>query len=116
MKWGWLLAVAILLAFPAEGADLMVFGTGNTSCGVWSQGHSDGRKDALAISQESWVFGYVTAMNSVSLLSGGRDLGASVDGPGMIGWISNYCAANPLETIYKAADMLVGELARRSAR
>lgn len=55
------------------------------------------------LNMEDWVAGYLSNFNS---LINGRDVPDFLkdeDWDGLIAWIDNYCAANPLDKLEKAA-------------
>jgi hypothetical protein len=59
------------------------------------------------------VLGFVTAFNQFGL-SVDDDVGKTSDGRGMLRWMDEYCARNPLDSIAAAASKLIAELQRRS--
>jgi hypothetical protein len=103
-----ILAVTIPLAAVdgvAQGATIM--GRGLTSCGAWTAEHQ--RNTQTSIMQEDWAVGFLSglaaAANDTSL--------ASTDYSGVVAWITNYCAQNPLDPIATAVHGLFLELAAR---
>ena len=101
---------ALLLVTVPAGAANLIIGFGTASCGSWTEGQK--QKERLADAQQQWLLGYVSAFNlqsSVDYLKG-------TDAPGLLSWISQYCAQNPLDTIQVAADALVIEVRRRAVR
>jgi hypothetical protein len=92
-----MVASAILHATPAPASARMVtfIGAGLASCGTWTADHRLG--DVVA--DEQWVVGFLSGMgySAVADPLGGTDFA------GVIAWIGNYCAANPLDSILKAA-------------
>lgn len=109
---------AILLLVPQREAasfDLHILGFGNTSCGTWARDHQ-GVPDAAGMLEESWVFGYVAAFSSFALAMGAPNPSGVVDAGGLIQWVSNYCVAHPLDTIYEASDALTAELMQRATK
>jgi hypothetical protein len=87
-----------------------VIGLGNSSCGVWTSSRSG--QDALSLmtgaGAQGWVHGYITAMSVES----DRINAAThrTDPKGLDAWIDNWCRANPLRSIAKAAEALAIEL------
>lgn len=82
---------------------------GYDSCGDWTS-HRKNRDNQIL---EGWVLGYVTAAN----VYGDNDglLGTGSGSTGMLAWVDQYCAANPLDTVLTASAKLVIELKRRRA-
>ena len=79
-------------------------GMGTTSCGSWTQEQK--YKTATAALQESWVLGFVTAMEFQAPTKNYH----SPDNFALIAWISNYCAKSPLDNLVQAAFGLTLEL------
>jgi hypothetical protein len=63
---------------------------------------------------ESWVLGLVSGRNAYG--PGNGDLAPGVNAEGLIGWVDQYCAANPLDSVTAAGFKLVKELERRAKR
>jgi len=105
------LAVTLAALSPSVHAQsrMIVMGSGNVSCGAWTEHRR--RAVVLALSEEAWVQGFVTAYNAYVAPDGG--LQASIDAAGVAGWMDNYCQANPLDNVAVAAQHLVEELKRR---
>jgi len=101
-------------ASPAH--SYMVQGVGTRSCGTWTNEHRQQDFTSLAEAKmsDAWVGGFITAYNYVGPDKSG-DIGAGTDFPGMIAWIGNYCASNPLDTLGDAAEALVNQLYRRKS-
>lgn len=112
-------ASLVVAPLPAAGADdgatYAVMGAGNVSCGTWTQE----RKSQTVLDQivhlerESWMLGYITALNSWYLPDDRgvvRDLAEGTDNAGLMAWIDNYCAAHPLNALTEAAIHLADEL------
>jgi hypothetical protein len=96
-----------------SGENRVMFGAGDTSCGTWTKLRPAGAlKPNESVPAEfgvlfMWVVGYMSGANTDpsypdALL--GKDL------VGLIGWIDNYCRANPLKNISSAASSLIIEL------
>jgi hypothetical protein len=99
--------VAALLAFTvtstAAGQVKFVIGAGNVSCGAWTQSPNDTRM--------AWALGYL----SRAAFEHPGDILEQPDVEALRGWISNYCAANPLDTLLTALRQLEFELVARDA-
>lgn len=112
-----LLAVALLIAgalvwnvgdsIEAQGGPFMVYGPTSVSCGTFTAS-SGADRHAL----EWWVLGFVSGVNYARGGGNGPAL-ADVDTKGQIGWITKYCAENPLAEFIEATTSLVEELERR---
>lgn len=110
-----LVALAMAQASPAtvpnqSARPITVVGHGNSSCGKWTQA-----KNAGGLSRQlyqAWLGGFFSGMNLAEQRTIG-DLVAGTDFDGLAGWIDNYCAANPLETVFTAAEALAVELLKR---
>jgi hypothetical protein len=63
-----------------------------------------------------WVAGYLSAANNVAFVNDKEDVLKGSDFDGLMAWIDNYCRANPLDTVEKAAVQLLAELIVRSRR
>jgi hypothetical protein len=98
------------LSAPAQAIDetgnLLVHGYGVNSCSKFL--------DVLQRRQEVqqnyylvWLQGYITGLNEQ--LDETYDILAGTDIEGAMLWIRNWCAANPNQSIYKAADALTLE-------
>jgi hypothetical protein len=115
-------AVAISLAIAACFAGSMAWadeytmmGAGVRSCGEWFSDRQG--KKAGASPKESWVLGYISAINSLYPAAQiPLDLLKGMDAEGIFVWIDNYCRDHPLDLIGNAAASAVGALkAKREA-
>ena len=99
------------------GENRVMFGAGGTSCGTWTQLRPAGALTPNASVPAEfgvlfmWVAGYMSGANSDSSYP---DVLLGKDLAWLIGWIDNYCRANPLNNIGSAAASLIVEL--RSGR
>ena len=62
------------------------------------------------------MLGYITAFNRWGPYydaPGISDIAKGTDADGLIGWIDNWCRANPIENIADAAQNLIFELYKR---
>jgi hypothetical protein len=97
-----LVAVLLSVTNPAY-AGATSFGSSN--CGDWVKSESAARK--------AWVLGYVSGVN-VMLNNDPLD---QIDSAEQIYlWVTNYCKANPLDTVYKAGGQLMIELIERQKK
>ena len=84
--------------------------TGHDSCADWTQDRDPrGNRNQVL---EGWVLGYVTAYNQYEDSTGGMKQGGNATA--LLGWLDQYCAANPLDSVVQASTKLVAELRRRS--
>jgi len=122
-------AALIAAPLPAVGADagerFMVPGPGTGSCESWTQGREAAGKDTLysftqegwaRLGRETWVLGYITALNAWYLPTDRgavRNLSEGTDRAGLFAWIDNYCADYPLMHLTDATYLLADELAEK---
>jgi hypothetical protein len=107
---GGLLSVAAAVPIVAKAATVTIIGDGALSCGKWiSERGADGKPFQV---RQAWVFGYLSGMAT----GVGSDAlaPAAVDHASIVVWMDNYCQANPLDPVSKAASALFYELAKRS--
>lgn len=102
--------LAVMGSSPVAAGEKLYLGAGYT-CGGWTQGKN--KNDAYEqIGARAYAVGYLSGANIHSsrpdLLKPGV---GSVEA--YMGWIDNYCRANPLDSIADAADALMDELAKR---
>lgn len=105
-----------LIAVPAQAArtDIFLYGGGDESCGVWKVL----REQGASVPQESWLFGYLTAVVSLKIPSnpdlGTIDIAKEVGhADGVIAMMNSFCAAHSDSTIYAAADDITERLAQK---
>lgn len=75
-------------------------GAGIDSCGTWTADRSNPRGVA-ALQDEQWVVGFLSGVGFVN--QDGDDPLIGVDAEAVWAWIDNYCHANPLASIARAA-------------
>lgn len=93
---GTLVLIAAMVSIPAQASK--VYGSGAGSCGKWT---SDKAKASEGYRYDKvWLVGFVSGAG----WGVGEDYEADADG--MIGWVDNYCAANPLDDISDAAALV----------
>lgn len=83
---------------------------GNDSCANWTENRGDRGHRTQAL--EGWVLGYLTAYNAYADETGSVE--TSVNATAVLGWVDNYCRANPLDTLMTATLKLIRELEARS--
>jgi hypothetical protein len=105
-----------LIAVPAQAAraDIFLYGGGNETCGVWKVL----REQQASAPQESWLFGYLTAVVSLKIPTnpdlGTIDIANEVGhADGVIAMMNSFCATHPDSTIYAAADYVSGQLVQK---
>ena len=115
-----LLALAGLIA-PASAQSIK--GSGNDDCGEWLQHRQSVAsrppsldRDLLLLNmEESWIDGFISAINATKVFSN-ADLLAAHPGEGMYVWIDNYCRSKPLDNILTASLALAIDLKARAKR
>jgi hypothetical protein len=96
-----------LMAGPTQAFKAMGMGTG--SCGGWTAhraDYGDGRpitqNSAAALAEMQWVVGFLSGVGYVG--SDDDDPLDGMDDPeGVWAWVDNYCRANPINPIERAA-------------
>jgi hypothetical protein len=112
-----LLPVALILIQigTAKAQDTFaVIGFGSTSCGSWTAARR-AVNTATAVGYEQWVLGFVAGVPEGGVLGSFVTSGRTArmgplkntDAQVVWGWIDNYCASHPLETVKRAAAELI---------
>lgn len=94
-----LAALALLQTSP-----VMIVGPGADSCGQWTQARQ--RRDGSDVAYLAWLAGYLSGANqwgAGDVLAGRRVTDAAL-------WVDGYCRDNPMVTVKRAGDALVGHL------
>ncbi len=92
----------------AVGFGAVGFGSGNISCGQWTESkEADG---SLHKTRKQWVLGYLSAYSRWVDKS---DVVKTNDGYGATAWIDNFCRDNPFEYMNEAAEQLIYALEAR---
>ena len=107
------LAMAPAQAAPApqqQARPTMVVGHGNTSCGKWTQARGD--RGASSTIYGAWLGGFISGINMADPIAR-DDLSEGTDFDGLLAWVDSYCAANPLDKVFTAAELLAAELLKR---
>ena len=81
-------------------------GPDTDSCAEWAAERAKSGYHSQA--QEGWIFGYITGLNAFGQNSGDNAPGTTA--AGLIGWVDNYCKANPLDAVNMAGFDLANEL------
>lgn len=114
---GRLLAILAIVFFTgaAHASDdqgrFVSIGAGKDSCGAYTASRTREADTAFVI----WLGGYLTAFNMTHAV---YDILGSTDVDGALGWLDNFCKANPTVTFSNASGALVVFLlptARRTA-
>jgi hypothetical protein len=79
-------------------------GIGVLSCGAYNEARKKGTDRSFTI----WIGGYITTTNYN--LKDTNDIAGSTDLDGMMGWLDNWCQANPTKNFAYAAWHLVNFL------
>jgi hypothetical protein len=78
------------------------------SCGEWVV-HRE-KSDTLALSNASWLLGYLSGM----AIGSGKDYVAGTDNSTIYKWMDNYCRKNPLRDLRSGGIALASELSGKS--
>jgi hypothetical protein len=100
---------AVCQARPDQNGQYQVVGVGNHSCGEWTQGRFN--RDETEYVDMAWVQGFITAVNLAG--PGSSDISKQTDPDGILAWIDNYCAKDPLKKLSSAVAELTAELLKR---
>jgi len=106
---------AALLAFAQPASAITVKGLGAATCTQWSIHHpanGNSPNDLITIGQESWVLGFLSAVNSFAPQIH-HDIVKSADADALYAWITQWCSTRPLDVIGEGAAALALELERR---
>jgi hypothetical protein len=107
-----LIVAASAVLFVFSGSSIAekspIRGPGAKTCGAWTQERKNDRFPA----ELAWVMGFISSYNHYmeAEIFGDSDFNA------IAGWIDNYCASNPLDTVYIGAVRLVEALKKRSLK
>lgn len=103
--WPAVLFLLFVGASPACAAsEYVILGAGGRACGSWLQLRSQALPDSAVL--QSWVLGYVTSVNA-NLLSVNQDVTGGATSDALFGWIDNYCAAHPLDSLARATGAML---------
>lgn len=75
---------------------------GMVDCGVWVKAQSG--------QDRWWLGGYISGLNAALVTSGAPDPLDAISIQQLYLWVDNYCRANPLHNLSKAANTLYQEL------
>lgn len=101
-----IVALAMGLAPGPVASEVTIYTLGSVSCSAWTADRRAGNPQSIA--DEYWVGGFLSGVN----WSSGQRLGISVDGPGLYGYIDNYCDSHPSRDLSNATGSLVNLLAK----
>ena len=76
------------------------------SCGEWIV-HRE-KSDTLALSNASWLLGYLSGMAVAS----GKDTLSGTENSSIYKWMDAYCRKNPLRDVSSGGNALTAELSR----
>ena len=99
------------LALAAAPTPPLAVGMGTKSCGSWTEAARDNGGWPRA-AFEAWLAGFVSGVN-LNIAATVGNLNDGTDFDGMVAWIDNYCAANPLSSVSSATVTLSVELLNR---
>lgn len=114
MRGFWLgLALAAMIVGPADAMDARgkytIYGSGQAPCSQWLRERDI--KSALAMQDQSWVVGYITAYNR--WVSKKLSVVGEQEPRALHAWIDEFCKANGKETLAGAAESLILEMMNR---
>ena len=92
-----------VMVIPSAHA-ISIYNPGTESCGSWTAAQ-DSVPRGLKV---AWLVGFVSGYN---WYRPGEDV--TSDPHGLVAWVDNYCLANPLDLIARAAGRLVDGLRRQ---
>jgi hypothetical protein len=105
-------AIALFLATSARATEpqYLVLGNGAQSCGTWIEDRRT--NNDIWRDDRTWILGYITGINYALAITGKKNgvLGRNDDPTALVAWMDNYCATHPLDTIARAAVVLVDQL------
>lgn len=101
-----LAALLLATALPAE--TMRIYGFQH-SCADWTKTRGSGKNSWQG--DGGYILGFVSGYNAYG--PGDHDVGSGYNGSGMLGWIDQYCASNPLDSVTTAGLKLVVELRSR---
>jgi hypothetical protein len=94
---------ALVLGLSAQvAAAYEALGPGVISCGTWTTERRT-PSSITANMAESWVLGFLSGIGFIG--QNGSDPLRGFHADAVRGWIDDYCKANPLDTVGKAAGM-----------
>ena len=80
---------------------------GAASCGEWVEEHgSIGKLTSDGVAMETWLVGFLSGV----VMHSGDDILRGADNASLFLWMTNYCKANPLNSLGKAGGKLYLEL------
>lgn len=114
MRGLWLALALAVMPIGSVGAidargDYAIYGPGLAPCSQWLREREI--KSALAMQDQSWVIGYVTAYNR--WVSKKTSVVGDQEPRALYAWIDDFCTANSKETLAGAAESLILEMMNR---
>lgn len=100
----------LVLAAPTQAQNVTTLGSGR-SCGTWTMNKPG---SVGWVDQGAWLFGFLSGAVTYGNPTGDPLHGADTDG--ILAWVSNYCAARPLDPVIDAAKALMFFLAQKSSK
>lgn len=111
MKNSVLMTIVFLTLAPLNGlSDWAVKGEGNFTCPDYVSAKQS--NTAKLYSSITWVQGFISGLNYQDALDKDNDsfVGQEFSAVSIVGWLENYCRANPQNYLSDAAEALVVEL------
>ena len=110
-RWMGILILFVGMAATGRGnaadrqGNFVVFGVGSSSCATFLLEHDNPAGPGRGQAYRIWIGGYLSAMNREA--SSIKNVLAGSDLEGALGWLRNFCRANPLVTYGDASHRLL---------
>jgi hypothetical protein len=82
---------------------------GARSCGEWVEGHQVNVSTLDGTFAETWLIGYLSGIAAAT----GKDFLGGTDNASIFLWVTNYCRANPLNSLDEGGTSLFALLTKR---
>ena len=86
---------------------------GMPSCGAWVKDRENKASGWPAMTNKTWLIGYLSGLSSGLGVEFWRKGGNTLDNESAYLWMDNYCRANPLKDTQDGADALFHEHTRK---
>lgn len=108
------LVASLSISTAMAQAKYPLIGAGASSCGKWNATFADKENIVGRFQFTSWVQGYLSGMNqALSIVSTERKLLLLPDPDALESFVSNHCAAHPLESVSEASFALFMAVTKR---
>ena len=101
-------AIALGMSQAATAKNYVVWGVGTKTCGAWTDAKLTNKERAETF--QSWIHAFMTG---AAYGREGLDIkrGVKFEAEALTAWVDEYCAANPLMTVERAAVALLDHIA-----